>query len=162
MKDFKALFDPFDQISATLTPQQKVMQKIREENYINEQKMQFLDEINEIVSEIHSEFGKSCLIFRIEHLDTEKRCALWTVSNLYLNTPFRQQASQYPQEFVLVKTFLGQTKNSAIVISEFNVSVKLLIGAYTTNPYDLQDIADKIKLGLIEQKEMKQARMETL
>jgi len=62
-----------------------------------------LQQINQLVKEIQSEFGKGCLILRHENLSPEQRCALWSFTDIFLQTSLREGLSLMPMEFVAIK-----------------------------------------------------------
>jgi trehalose-6-phosphate synthase len=62
-----------------------------------------LEDIQKIVEEIQEAFGYGCIVLRHEFLNAEKRCALWSIANIFLNTAIIEGCCLTPFEFVTVK-----------------------------------------------------------
>jgi hypothetical protein len=49
-----------------------------------------MEDINNLVDEIHEKFGYGCLVLKYENLTQEQRCGLWSFCNIYLNTALKE------------------------------------------------------------------------
>jgi len=84
------------------------------------------------------------LIFKLENLSKEQRCALWSISNVLLSTSLNDGLALNPMEFVTVKKCEEKFNKSSCIISENSGCVNALEGAFVVNPFDSEDIVLKI------------------
>ena len=94
-------------------------------------------EIDKIINEIHEEFGDGCLIYKVQNLTQEERMALWSFSQVLLNTSLRDGLAFSPFEFISTKALQKKFHKAAIIISEFTGCARQLNGAFLINPFDV-------------------------
>ena len=103
--------------------------------------------IDELISQINSQIGNihwQPLIYQYNKLEFEEMVALYTACDLALITPLRDGMNLVSKEFVASR----KAKKGVLVISEMAGAARELTDALTINPNDLQEMAEKIKLGL--------------
>jgi trehalose-6-phosphate synthase len=97
------IFTPF--VHGKSHKYKETAERIVNEKILQKFVQQTIDDISKMVNEIHQEFGHGCLVFKYQSLDYEQRCALWSTSNIYLNTSLKEGACMQLLEFVTVKYF---------------------------------------------------------
>ena len=118
-----------------------------------------LKDIEDLVEKIQTKFGYGCLVFKTEYLNQEQRCALWSFCNIYLNTSLKQGVCLQAMEYVCVKKTQNKLDKSVCIISEFIGLNKLLGGAIRTNPYDIDNISNRIDEAITMSSTEKEQRM---
>lgn len=103
--------------------------------------------IDESIGSINSRIGNihwQPIIYQYNSLDFANLVALYTSCDLALITPVRDGMNLVAKEFVASR----KDKQGVLVLSEMAGAVRELTDALTINPNDVDEIAEKIKLGL--------------
>lgn len=93
-------------------------------------------------------------------MNYEERCGLWSMSNIYLNTCLKEGFSMQLLEYVCVKQVQKKLDRATAIVSEFAGCANSLGGAVITNPYDIENISNKLEEAINMSNEQKQQRME--
>lgn len=80
-----------------------ILERIVKEKWAKNFLKTTLRDIYDIADAIQEEFGYGCLILHYENISQSQRFALWSFSNIYLNTSLRDGVCLQAQEFVSVK-----------------------------------------------------------
>lgn len=126
--------------------------KIRE--YIS-----FKNEIDELVGKINGRFAEEIwtpIVYLYKSLNREKLSAYYASADVCLVTPLRDGMNLIAKEFVTCKNDL----NGVLILSEFaGCADELRQHSIMVNPYDTEDISDKIYLALKMDKEEKKSNI---
>lgn len=113
-----------------------------------------------LVDKIHQQFGHSCLVFKYQSLTYEQRCALWSMSNIYLNTSLKEGVCMQLLEYVCVKKYQNKFEKSTAIVSEFAGNPMSMGGAIICNSYDIENISHKLEEAISMNSIQKIQRME--
>lgn len=118
-----------------------------------------MDAIKAGVEKIHQDFGEDCLVYKYKSVGMEERFALWSACDVYLNTSLRDGLCLQPLEFVYIKKLTKKFANSCCILSEFQGNSRVQGGVLLANPYDADEIVNKIKEAVVMPEQQKVQRM---
>lgn len=117
--------------------------------------------IDEMIGNINSNIGTihwQPVIYQYNSLNFEEMLALYTACDLALITPLRDGMNLVAKEFAASR----KDKQGVLLLSEMAGAARELTTALHINPNDVEEIADKIKLGFEMSKPEQQERMEAM
>lgn len=121
---------------------QKIMDKIAEDNFTQVTISKVLVKVNQLVDDIHKEFGESCLVVKHQFINEEERYALWSLTNVYLSTSVFQRMIHFVGEFIQVRHEEKIEKQVCVLMPDYVGGNRLMKGAYFHNPVDAQDVCE--------------------
>ena len=93
------------------------------------------EEVHRLVSQIHKDFGKKCLIVKTANYSIEARMALWSKTNILFVSTLKDGLYLTCFEYIWAKYVKGDFKNSAMLLSEFTGCNSQFAGFHEFNPF---------------------------
>lgn len=123
---------------------------------------EFRLKIESLAAKIHAEFGEQCLILKHQYINEEERYALWSVTDVYLNTSVYQRMGIFANEYIMVRSKDRSQKQSCVLLPEFTGNNIMMKGAYLLDPYDVENICKKLNEAVSTPIEKNQAYLDSL
>lgn len=117
--------------------------------------------IDEYIGSLNSRVGNfkwQPVIYQYNSLDFEDLIAMYTSCDLALITPIRDGMNLVAKEFVASR----KDEQGVLVLSEMTGAAKELTEALTINPTDIEEISEKIKIGLEMSEEEQKRRIKRM
>jgi len=121
-----------------------------------------IDEIENIADEInwkHRTDGWQPIIYRHEHIPFEEILAYYKQANLCIVSSLHDGMNLVAKEYITTQSL---TKKGMLILSQFTGASEELSDAIQVNPYDTEEFADAIKLGLEMRTDERKTRMERM
>ncbi|DAZ96493.1 TPA: hypothetical protein N0F65_008360 [Lagenidium giganteum] len=140
-------FDSFltrcpDFVGKVVLVQKGIHRKGRVTDYLQSKK-----EIDQLVNAINKKYYDAAkgLVIDYEELDEfpfKDRLALWRVADVQITTVLRDGLNTIPFEYIVAH---NRTASGVLILSEFSGSSRLLSGAITVNPWELDQLIDSLR-----------------
>ena len=117
------------------------------------------EQIFTIVNEIHSSFGKNCLIYQESNPPLEKRLSLWSESNIIACGSLNDGLCIQILEYVVCRKIANKFSESAMICSEFAGCNEAMRGVLKYNPFNVFGFEEMLDRALSLSAEQKAANM---
>ena len=117
------------------------------------------EEVHKLISQIHKEFGKKCLIVKIANYSIEARMALWSKTDILFVSTLKDGLYLTCFEYIFTKHIKDDFKNSAMLLSEFTGCNSQFAGFHEFNPFLTKSTVAALEQCLKESPRQKEQRM---
>lgn len=117
------------------------------------------EKIWKIVNEIHSSFGKNCLIYQESNPPLEKRLSLWTETDIIACGSLKDGLCIQILEYVVCRKMANKFSESAMICSEFAGCNEAMRGVLKYNPFSLTGFEEMLDRALSMSPETKSQNM---